>query len=64
MILKRYLDAIREKMAGMDKKERVFYVITYYWYHILIIASIIALIFLTVDSMCLTIKSRNSRVHL
>ena len=48
MFLRRYLDDIREKTAGMNKKERVSYVITYYWYHILIIVSIIALIFFTV----------------
>lgn len=48
MFLRRYQDDIREKTAGMNRKEKVSYVITYYWYHILIIISIIALIFFTV----------------
>lgn len=52
MFLRRYLDDIREKTAGMNKKERVSYVITYYWYHILIIVSIIALIFFCCAILC------------
>lgn len=48
MLLRRYLDDIKEKTAGMSMKEKVSYVFTYYWYHMLIIVSIIALIFFTV----------------
>lgn len=48
MFLRRYLDDIKEKTAGMSMKERVSYVITYYWYHILIIVSVTVLIFFTV----------------
>ena len=48
MFIRRYLDDIRKNMKGMSSKEKVSYVITYYWYHILIIVSIIALIFFTV----------------
>ena len=46
MIFRNYLDDIKEKTQNMSIKEKVAYVITYYWYHILIIVSIIALIFL------------------
>ena len=48
MFMRRYLDDIKEKTAGMSMKEKVSYVFTYYWYHMLIIVSIIALIFFTV----------------
>ena len=48
MIFRNYLDDIKEKTQDMSIKEKVAYVITYYWYHILIIVSIIALIFFTV----------------
>ncbi len=48
MIFRRYLDDIREKTAGMSTGQKISYVITYYWYHILIIVSIAALIFFTV----------------
>lgn len=48
MIIRNYLDDIKEKTKDMSVKEKVAYVITYYWYHILIIVSIIALIFFTV----------------
>lgn len=48
MIFRRYLDDIREKTADMSVRQKISYVITYYWYHILIIVSIIALIFFLV----------------
>ena len=48
MFLRRYLDDIREKTTGMNRKEKVSHVITYYWYHFLIIVSIVALIFFAV----------------
>ena len=48
MFLRRYLDDIREKTTGMNRKEKVSHVITYYWYHFLIIISIVALIFFAV----------------
>lgn len=48
MFLRRYLDDIKEKTVGTSRREKVSYVFTYYWYHILIIISIIVLIFFTV----------------
>lgn len=48
MIFRRYLDDIRDKTADMSVRQKISYVITYYWYHILIIVSIIALIFFLV----------------
>lgn len=50
MIFRRYLDDIRVKTADMSVRQKISYVITYYWYHILIIVSIIALIFFLVRS--------------
>lgn len=48
MFLRRYLDDIKEKTVGTSRQEKASYVFTYYWYHILIIISIIVLIFFTV----------------
>lgn len=48
MFLRKYLDDIKEKTASMNMREKVSYVVTYYWYHVLIIVSIIALLFFTV----------------
>lgn len=42
----KYWKDIREKTSGMSRQEACSYVLTYYWYHILITVSIIALIFL------------------
>lgn len=42
----RYWKDIREKTSGMSRQEACSYVLAYYWYHILIILSIIALIIL------------------
>ena len=44
--MKKYLADIREKTSQMSKKEACEYILTYYWYHILIIFSITALILL------------------
>ena len=59
MFMRRYLDDIKEKTAGMSMKEKVSYVFTYYWYHMLIIVSIIALIFFTVRFMYSVIRNRS-----
>lgn len=48
MFLQRYLDDIRVKTAGMTAREKISYVFTYYWYHMLIMAAIIALILFAV----------------
>lgn len=44
--MNKYLKDIKEKTLGMNKKEACSYIWTYYWYHILGIVSIAALIFL------------------
>lgn len=41
-----YVEDIKNKTADMDKKEAVFYILTYYWYHLLGIILAIALILL------------------
>ncbi len=42
----KYVEDIKEKTKDMDKKETVSYILTYYWYHILGIILVIALILL------------------
>lgn len=44
--MKNYIEDIREKTSGMSRNEACAYVWTYYWYHILGILAIIALILL------------------
>lgn len=48
MVFQNWIADIKEKTIRMDRKDAMSYVITYYWYHMLIIASIIALILLFV----------------
>lgn len=44
--MKKYIKEIREKTSAMTRKEACSYVLDYYWYHMLIFVSVIALIFL------------------
>lgn len=44
-MLRKYLNDIKTKTADMNTREKVSYVATYYWYHILIVISAAALIF-------------------
>lgn len=46
--MKKILSDIREKTSGMDKRESCSYIITYYWYYILGIFLVVALILLFV----------------
>ncbi|MDO5409615.1 MAG: hypothetical protein Q4F21_04080 [Lachnospiraceae bacterium] len=45
-MIKKWLEDIRVKTADMNRQETCAYIITYYWYHILISVSVIALIFM------------------
>lgn len=45
-MIRRIFRDIREKTENMSKRETAAYVLTYYWYHILAVCSIIALIVL------------------
>lgn len=45
-MVKKWILDIREKTANMNRKEKIAYVAQYYWYHILITAAVIALIFI------------------
>ena len=42
--MKDILNDIREKTEGMSRQDKVSYILTYYWYHMLIIFSVLALI--------------------
>lgn len=42
--MKEILNDIREKTEGMSRQDKVSYILTYYWYHMLIIFSVLALI--------------------
>lgn len=44
--MKNVIKDIREKTSEMSKGERVSYILTYYWYHILGVVSVVALIFI------------------
>ncbi len=44
--MKKYIADIREKTSGMNRKEAYAYIWTYYWYHIMGILAMIALILL------------------
>lgn len=44
--MKKYIEDLWEKTSGMTRKEKSAYILTYYWYHILGILAIIALILL------------------
>lgn len=44
--MKRYLEDIKKKTSGMDRKKTCEYIFTYYWYHILGFFAVIALIVL------------------
>ena len=50
--MKEYIEeviaGIKEKTSGMDKKEKLMYILEYYWYHILGIISTVALVLLFV----------------
>lgn len=46
--MEKYLKDIREKTSGMSRQEACSYILTYYWYHILIFVSIVALVLLFV----------------
>lgn len=45
-MIKKYWKDIKEKTSGMNKQETCSYILAYYWYHILIVASVIALVLL------------------
>lgn len=51
-LMKKYIVDIQEKTSGMSKKEKYAYILTYYWYHILGISAIIALILLFTFHYC------------
>ena len=42
--MKDILNDIREKTEGMSRQDKVSYILTYYWYHMLIFFSVLALI--------------------
>ena len=42
--MNRYRKDIREKTAGMSRQEKINYIFTYYWYHMLGIAAVFLLI--------------------
>lgn len=42
----KYWKDIQEKTAGLGRKETCAYILTYYWYHMLIFVAIVALVFL------------------
>ena len=44
--MKKYLRDIKEKTSGMTRRETCSYIWSYYWYHIMIFISVIALILL------------------
>lgn len=45
-MLKKWVRNIQEKTSEMNRRERISYVMTYYWYHILIAVVVVALIVL------------------
>ena len=45
-MLKRWISDIREKTSEMGRREKLSYVMTYYWYHMLIAVAVVALIVL------------------
>lgn len=42
--MKDILNDIKEKTEGMSRQDKISYILTYYWYHMLIIFSVLALI--------------------
>lgn len=46
IFMKNYIKDIQEKTSGMTRQEKTAYIWTYYWYHILGVLAMIALIFL------------------
>lgn len=44
--MRKYLRDIKERTSDMSRREAGSYILTYYWYHILIAASIVALVLL------------------
>lgn len=48
MRMKKWIRDIREKTSGMGRRDTVSYVLTYYWYHILLLCAALAVLILFV----------------